>query len=129
MVLPRSPCTSRSSLTPEWIERNGIPSHDTIARAIAQIFARISPQAFNASFVACTDDVAEPTAGEVVAIDGKTLRRSFDRATDKSAIHMVSAWASGTGLDLGRLKVDAKTSEITAIPQLLDLLLISGGAI
>jgi len=101
---------------------NGIPSHDTIART----FARISPQAFNSCFVAWTNDVANLTAGEVVAIDGKTLRRSFDRAADKAAIHMVSAWASGNGLVLGQLKVDAKTNEITAIPKLLDLLSISG---
>ena len=101
---------------------NGIPSHDTIART----FARISPQGFNECFVAWTNDVADLTAGEVVAIDGKTLRRSFDRAADKAAIHMVSAWAVGNGMVLGQLKVNEKTNEITAIPKLLDLLSIAG---
>ena len=70
--------------------------------------------------------VSEVTQGEEVAIDGKTIRRSFDRATGKSAIHMVSAWASANRLVLGQQKVDEKSNEITAIPALLQLLELKG---
>jgi predicted transposase YbfD/YdcC len=70
--------------------------------------------------------VAAATAGEVVAIDGKALRRSFDKGTTKRAIHMVSAWATANGVVLGQRKVDAKSNEITAIPELLDLLALTG---
>jgi len=101
---------------------NGIPSSDTVAR----VFARISSTNFGKAFASWMADVAELTVGEVVAIDGKTLRRSFDRATNKSAIHMVSAWATGNGVVLGQVKVDEKSNEITAIPQLLKLLDIRG---
>jgi len=66
------------------------------------------------------------TQGEIVAIDGKTLRRSYDKANNKAAIHMVSAWAAGNGIVLGQLKTDEKSNEITAIPNLLKLLEISG---
>ena len=71
-------------------------------------------------------DLHEITAGQVVAIDGKTLRRSFDAATSKSAIHMVSAWATANQISLGQVVVDAKSNEITAIPKLLEILEISG---
>jgi predicted transposase YbfD/YdcC len=70
--------------------------------------------------------VADVTDGEVVAIDGKTLRRSFDRASGKAAIHMVSAWATKNRLVLGQVKTDAKSNEITAIPKLLDVLALNG---
>ena len=70
--------------------------------------------------------VAEVTAGEIVAIDGKALRRSFAKGTGKRAIHMVSAWASENGAVLGQRKVDTKSNEITAIPELLDLLALNG---
>ena len=68
----------------------------------------------------------EITAGQVVAIDGKTLRRSFDKANGKSAIHMVSAWATANHISLGQVVVDAKSNEITAIPKLLEMLEFPG---
>lgn len=101
---------------------NGIPSHDTLGR----VFARLDPEAFRECFVAWMDAVAELTQGEVVAIDGKTLRRSYDRAGDKSAIHMVSAWAADNGVVLGQYKTQEKSNEITAIPALLKLLALDG---
>jgi predicted transposase YbfD/YdcC len=101
---------------------NGIPSHDTFARVIA----RLKPEELQQCFVRWMQAVSEVTEGEVVAIDGKTLRRSFDRATGKSAIHMVSAWASANRLVLGQQKVEEKSNEITAIPALLQLLELKG---
>ena len=101
---------------------NGIPSHDTFAR----VLARLKPEELQQCFLRWMQAVSEVTQGEVVAIDGKTLRRSFDRATGKSAIHMVSAWASANRLVLGQQKVDAKSNEITAIPALLQLLELKG---
>jgi hypothetical protein len=70
--------------------------------------------------------VAEVTHGEVVAIDGKALHRSFDKGSAKRAIHMVSAWATENGMVLSQRKVDVKSNEITAIPALLDLLALKG---
>jgi predicted transposase YbfD/YdcC len=101
---------------------NGIPSHDTISR----VFARLSAKEFELRFSAWMRDTAQLTDGEVVAIDGKRLRRSFDKASGKAAIHMVSAWATGNGVVLGQVKVDDKSNEITAIPQLLQVLEIKG---
>jgi predicted transposase YbfD/YdcC len=101
---------------------NGIPSHDTFARVIA----RLKPKEVQQCFLRWMQAVSEVTAGEVVAIDGKTLRRSFARATGKGAIHMVSAWASANRLVLGQQKVDEKSNEITAIPALLRLLDLKG---
>jgi predicted transposase YbfD/YdcC len=104
---------------------NGIPSHDTFARVIA----RLKPEELQQCFLRWMQAVSEVTQGEVVAIDGKTLRRSFNRATGKSAIHMVSAWASANRLVLGQQKVDEKSNEITAIPALLQLLELKGGIV
>lgn len=111
---------------------NGIPSHDTFGR----VFARLDPEQFQACFIAWVRDVVAATAGpvtdgtdgqvQVVAVDGKTLRRSHDRTAGTAAIHMVSAWASANRLVLGQVKVDAKSDEITAIPALLDLLVLRG---
>jgi predicted transposase YbfD/YdcC len=111
----------------EWLEGflalpNGIPSHDTFGR----LFAALDPEAFSRCFMAWVKAVSEVTEGEVVAIDGKTLRRSFDRASSKAAIHMVSAWASSTGLVLGQVRTEEKSNEITAIPRLLELLHLEG---
>lgn len=97
---------------------HGIPSHDTFAR----VLARLKPEELQQCFLRWLQAVSEVTQGEVVAIDGKTLRRSFDRATGKGAIHMVSAWASVKRVVLGQQKVDEKSNEITAIPSLLRLL-------
>jgi len=101
---------------------HGIPSHDTFGR----IFEKIIPNEFQNSFMHWIESVAELTKGQVVAIDGKTLRRSHDKSSDKKAIHMVSAWASSNQVVLGQLKTDEKSNEITAIPNLLKLLDISG---
>ncbi|BBC25203.1 transposase, ISAs1 family [Pseudanabaena sp. ABRG5-3] len=78
------------------------------------------------SFISWVKSVSQVLKGEVVAIDGKTLRHSYDRGADKGAIHMVSAWASANRLVLGQCKVDEKSNEITAIPELLKLLEING---
>ena len=98
----------------------GIPSHDTFNR----VFRLLDPVQFQACFVSWMQAVAAATQGEVVAGDGKTLRRSFDTAT--GAIQMVSAWAAENGVVLGQRKVDADSNEITAIPQLLALLELKG---
>lgn len=101
---------------------NGIPSHDTFGR----VFAALDPNAFAEFFAGWVRDVAELTDGEVVAIDGKTVRRSFDRANSRSAIHMVNAWATQSGLSLGQVAADEKSNEITAVPKLLDMLQLKG---
>ena len=101
---------------------NGIPSHDTFGR----VFARLDSEAFVACFMKWTQALQTVTAGQVIAIDGKTLRRSYDRTAGKEAIHVVSAWSAQNGLVLGQLKTDAKSNEITAIPALLRLLDLSG---
>lgn len=111
----------------EWLRSflalpNGIPSHDTIAR----LFAALDPEQLQACFLDWVRSVAQLSAGEIVAIDGKTLRHSYDTGSDKGAIHMVSAWASQNRLVLGQVKVDAKSNEITAIPELLKVLALHG---
>ena len=111
----------------EWFKNflelpNGIPSHDTFNR----VFSILSPKKLQEAFLGWTKDIREITKGEVVAIDGKTLRRSYDRSSGKGAIHMVSAWASSNGIVLGQLKTAEKSNEITAIPELLDVLELSG---
>jgi len=100
----------------------GIPSHDTFGR----VFALIDPHEFQGGFLSWIEAITELTAGQVVAIDGKRLRRSHDSQSGKAAIHMVSAWASANRLVLGQLKTDEKSNEITAIPELLKLLVIKG---
>jgi predicted transposase YbfD/YdcC len=103
----------------------GIPSHDTFAR----VSARLKPEELQPCFLRWMQAVSEVRQGEVVAVDGKTRRRSFDRAPGKSAIHLVSAWASAKRLVLGQQKVDEKSNEITAIPTLLRLLELKGGIV
>jgi predicted transposase YbfD/YdcC len=109
----------------DWFKRllslpNGIPSADTFAR----VFARLDPEALQQCFLKWIAAVQQQTKGEVVSLDGKRLRHSF--AAGRGAIHMVSAWASANALVLGQVKVDDKSNEITAIPELLHLLDISG---
>ena len=111
----------------EWLRTflrvpNGIPSADTFER----VFAQIDPHQFQAGFISWVQTISHLTAGEVVAIDGKTLCGSGDRRNDRKAIHMVSAWASQNRLVLGQVKVDDKSNEITAIPELLRLLALPG---
>ncbi len=101
---------------------NGIPVHDTFGR----VFGALDAKAFQRCFMRWVEAVFRVTAGQVVAIDGKTVRRSHDKTIGKDAIHMVSAWASENGLVLGQRKVDEKTNEITAIPELLRLLNVAG---
>lgn len=101
---------------------HGIPSHDTFAR----VFARLNPEEVQRSFLSWITAVSQVTQGEVIAIDGKTLRHSYDRAAGKGAIHMVSAWATANHLVLGQRQVDAKSNEITAIPALLEVLDVRG---
>lgn len=110
----------------EWLRTfltlaNGIPSHDTFGR----VFALLDPEAFQRRFIDWVRAVHEQVTG-VVAIDGKTARRSHDHAKGKSALHMISAWATETGVALGQTAVDDKSNEITAIPELLKLLQLSG---
>jgi predicted transposase YbfD/YdcC len=100
----------------------GVPSHDTFGR----LFARLDPHAFGAAMQTWTQALHHATQGQVVALDGKTLRRSFDSATGKGALHLVNAWASDSRLVLGQTAVDAKSNEITAIPTLLEMLDIKG---
>ena len=97
---------------------NGIPSHDTFGR----VFAALDPDALEQALRAFVCDFAGDSQGKQIAMDGKTLRRSFDRAAQKSAIHMVTAWVCENHAAFGQLKVADKSNEITAIPQLLDLL-------
>src|SRR5919204_6371730 len=102
---------------------HGIPSHDTFGR----VFARLHPQRFQECFLAWTRAVAQLTHGALVSLDGKTVKASFDRATAASPLHMVSAWCSENGgLVVGQIKTDSKSNEITAIPELLQLLAIKG---
>jgi predicted transposase YbfD/YdcC len=98
----------------------GIPSHDTFRR----VFQAVCPQALQRCLIQWLQGLRQvaPAAGTVVAIDGKTLRRTFDRARSLGALHLVSAWATANGLTLGQVAVDAKSNEITAIPQLIELL-------
>ena len=101
---------------------NGIPSHDTFGR----VFARLDPEGFGCCFMSWVGAVQEASQGQVVAIDGKSVRGSRDSASGRSAIHMVSAWASSNRLVLGQVKVDDKSNEITAIPELLRVLHLAG---
>lgn len=101
---------------------HGLPSHDTYGR----FFGALDPESFSRCFIAWVKGISEVTEGEVVAIDGKTLRRSFDRTSSKAAIHMVSAWSTKNSLVLGQVKTEEKSNEITAIPKLLELLHLQG---
>jgi predicted transposase YbfD/YdcC len=113
-----------------WLRRrlelpNGIPSHDTFGR----VFRLIDPQKFQDCFLAWIRGVSDTTEGRLIPIDGKTVRRSSDTAVGKSPLHLVSAWAAANHLLLGQVAVGDKTNEITAIPQLLDLLDLEGAIV
>lgn len=103
---------------------NGIPKLDTYRR----VFAAIDSEQFESCFIEWVNSLAEISKGQVVAIEGKTLRGAKD-ATGKSSIHMVSAWACQSNLVLGQVKVDQKSNEITAIPKLLDILALDGNTV
>lgn len=100
---------------------NGIPSHDTFGR----VFSLVDPVAFQQAFQAWVRAIQQTVTG-VVAVDGKTVRRSHDHANENKAIHLVSAWASENYVALGHVKVDDKSNEITAIPELLRMLELKG---
>lgn len=107
----------------EWLKTflnlpNGIPSHDTLGR----VFAALNPSSLAEAFRAWVAAVAQLSEGEVIAIDGKTLRRSFQTADNRAFVHMVSAWATSNRVVLGQVKTDEKSNEITAIPRLLKFL-------
>jgi len=100
--------------------KHGIPSHDTFER----VFSLIDPQELETCFFSWTSVVSQLTKGEIVSIDGKTIRGS--RGTETKAIHLVSAWANKNRMMLGQVKTDEKSNEITAIPTLIELLDLHG---
>jgi len=107
----------------EWLRKflklpYGIPCHDVFR----DLFIRLHPEAFGKAFISWMSAVRKRTKGEVIPLDGKTIRRSLDRASGKTPFHLVSAWATENGLVLGQIAVDGKSNEITAIPKLLELL-------
>ena len=104
---------------------NGIPSHDTFGR----VFATLDPAPFEECFMKWIAALTTASEGRLVAIDGKTIRRSLDTANDKAAIHMVSAWCAANQMVLGQLATDVKSNEITAIPALMKLLDLNGAVV
>ena len=114
----------------EWLSdfldlRNGIPCADTFRR----VLSALDPEAFNASFIQWVQVLSEGSDGKLIAIDGKTVRHSFDRASGQKALHLVSAWLADNKLCLGQIATEEKSNEITAIPRLLELLDIKGATI
>ena len=112
----------------EWLGLelpHGVPSHDTFGR----VFAKLDPDAFGQCFRAWTQTLHAQAAGQVIALDGKMLRHSFEAASGKAALSMVSAWAGANGLVLGQVKVEDKSNEITALPVLLRMLDLSGAVV
>lgn len=104
---------------------HGIPSGSTYGR----VFARLDPDAFEKVFAAWMKLVQEHTEGRIIALDGKSLRRSFDRASQKAAVHMVSAWTTENGVVLAQTAVTEKSNEITAFPKLLEMLVLDGATV
>src|SRR5262249_5640497 len=114
----------------DWFGRflalpNGVPSADTFAR----VFSRLDPGAFGACFRSWVKAVSAAVGLPHIAIDGKALRHSFDRAAGLGPLHLVSAWATGQHLALGQVAVEGKSNEITAIPRLLELLDLRGALV
>jgi predicted transposase YbfD/YdcC len=114
----------------DWLKRflelpNGIPSHDTIGR----VFALLEGEQFLQCFLRWVRTIHQVTAGEVIAVEGKTARASLDRARGQNALHVVSAWAAANRVALGEVMVDQKSNEITAIPKLLQLLELHGAIV
>ena len=93
---------------------------------LLEFFLCVFPEQLQQCFCQWVEAISRITFGEIVAIDGKTLRHSYDKSKNKSAIHMVSAWATNNGLVLGQKKVESKSNEITAIPELLKVLSLKG---
>jgi len=114
----------------KWLRKfypyeNGIPSHDVLGK----LFARICPDTFNQCFIDWVNSISKLSEGEIIAIDGKSIRGSKDNSNAKSAFHVVSAFACANSICLGQKAVDSKSNEITAIPLLLDLLTLKGSII
>ena len=114
----------------DWFKKyldlpNGIPSHDTIRR----VFMYIDPKAFEQCFIQWIQQLNISTQGKIVAIDGKTLKGSHNRCKGKKAIHMVNAWLCENECVIGQYKVSEKSNEITAIPELLDNLILTGSTV
>lgn len=105
--------------------KHGIPSHDTFNA----VFARLKPEQFEKCLLSWLKTLQDITGGQVLAVDGKTLRGSYDTADSRAAIHMVSVWATANHLSLGSVVVDEKSNEITAIPKLLELIDVSGALV
>jgi predicted transposase YbfD/YdcC len=119
-----------AKLKETWLRRvlklpHGPPSDDTFRR----IFTALDPKAFVECFIVHVRSIRPDLAGGLIAIDGKTLRHSFDHGDPDSSLHLISAWADGCGLTLGQLLVDGKTNEITAIPKLLRQLDVRGATV
>ena len=111
----------------EWLKTflelpAGIPSHDTFGRVLAALDA----EAFRQAFMQWVEGVFQVSKGQVIAVDGKTVRGSHERGAGKEAIHMVNAWATQDGIALGQWKTDTSSNEITAIPPLLRQLQVAG---
>jgi len=111
----------------EWLRtfltlENGIPSHDTFG----DVFAALSPEAIQERFISWVETIRKKVSGDIVPIDGKTIRGSKDLANNKRAIHIISAWSTANGIVLGELATDEKSNEITAIPELLKMLELKG---
>ena len=104
---------------------NGIPSHDTFRR----VFSLIDSTQFTRCFVSWSEEISRAVGGDIIAFDGKTLRRSFNSATGLDAIHVLNAWSSANDFCVGQMKVDGKSNEITAMPQLMGLMDIRGSVI
>jgi predicted transposase YbfD/YdcC len=104
---------------------NGIPSHDTFGR----VFSLLDPEQLNLCIVEWINHIHSISEGEIIAIDGKTIRGSFDEASGKKALHLVSAWARNANLALGQVKIDKKSNEVTAIPKLLSMLQLKGAIV
>lgn len=114
----------------EWLKNflalpNGIPSHDTFSR----VFTLIEPQQFQECFLSWVNSIVKELKLEVIAIDGKTMKQSYDRNDQQKALHIVSAWSSSHQLVLGQKKVHKKSNELTAIPELIEMLEIAGSII
>ena len=114
----------------KWLERfldleNGIPSHDRFNN----VFARLQPEQFEQCLLNWITALHQVSDGQILAVDGKTLRGSYGRGDAKAAIHMVSVWATANHLSLGSRVVDDKSNEITAIPRLLELIEIQGALV
>lgn len=117
-------------LKADWLKTfldlpHGIPSHDTLSR----VFGLLEPEAFSQALLGWIQHVAALSRGELVSIDGKTLRRSYDTASGQPALHMISAWCQQNQIVLGQLATDLKDNEITAIPRLLELLDLAGAVV